>query len=104
LSAHARTYGNVRCQLMQVYVQKSINTTFPRSDSAVSGAELSHAVAPEKEGNMRSVDREAFVGPTPFCAIAGSIVVIEPTRNATTHRRVSFNFMNAPGKTRAPRS
>ena len=31
---------------MQVYVQKSTSTTFPRSPSAESGGVLSHAVAP----------------------------------------------------------
>ena len=44
-SAHARTYGTVRSQLMQVYVQKSTRTTLPCRSAAVSGPELSHAVA-----------------------------------------------------------
>ena len=38
-SAHARTCGRVRSQLMQVKVEKSTRTTFPRSDFGVSGSE-----------------------------------------------------------------
>jgi len=62
-------------------------------------ATLSHAVAPEKEGNVRSVNRDAAVGPTAFCAIAGRAVAIEPTRNATARGTVGFSFMRAAGKT-----
>jgi hypothetical protein len=40
----------VRSQLMQVYVQKSTSTTFPRRSSAVSGGELSQPVAASKPG------------------------------------------------------
>ena len=49
-SAQAFRYGSVRRQLMQVYVQKSIRTTFPWSPSGVSGGELSQPVAPASEG------------------------------------------------------
>src|SRR2546422_5764034 len=35
---------------MQVYVQKSMRTTFPRRPSAVNGCELSHSVAPPRDG------------------------------------------------------
>ena len=35
---------------MQVYVQKSTRTTFPRRPSGVSGSELSQPVAPSKPG------------------------------------------------------
>src|SRR5437016_7998080 len=48
-AAHARTYGTVRSQLMHVYVQKSTRTTLPCRSAAVSGGELSHAVAPTRE-------------------------------------------------------
>jgi hypothetical protein len=44
-------YGSVRSQLMQVYVQKSTTTTFPRSAAGVRGWEFSHPVAPASEGN-----------------------------------------------------
>ena len=51
LSAQALMYGSGRSELMQVYVQKSTSTTFPRSDLPVRGgvepaeraAELGHA-------------------------------------------------------------
>ena len=49
-SAHARTYASVRSQLMQVYVQKSTRTTFPRRTSGVSGSELSQPAAPSNAG------------------------------------------------------
>src|SRR4051794_30072959 len=39
---------------MQVKVQNSTSTGRPRSDSAVSGSELSHAVAPSSEGRWPS--------------------------------------------------
>src|SRR5690348_14691559 len=41
---HSLFCGNVRMQLMQVYSQKSIITTLPRSGSNVSGGELIHVV------------------------------------------------------------
>src|SRR5215218_9693692 len=43
-------YGSVRSQLMQVSVQKSTRTTWPRSSAGPSGLELSHSVAPPSEG------------------------------------------------------
>ena len=39
---------------MQVYVQKSTRTTFPRRPSGVSGSELSHPVAPSNPGRWVS--------------------------------------------------
>src|SRR6476620_1035202 len=39
---------------MQVYVQKSTRTTFPRRPSGVSGSELSQPVAPSKPGRWVS--------------------------------------------------
>src|SRR5687768_9619623 len=45
LFAHARTDGSVRSQLIHVYVQKSMSTTFPRRLAAVSGGVLIHVVA-----------------------------------------------------------
>ena len=35
---------------MQVSVQKSTSTTWPRSSAGPSGSELSHSVAPPSEG------------------------------------------------------
>src|SRR5439155_995808 len=46
---------------MQVYVQKSTRTTFPRRPSLVSGCELSHPVAPPGDGNSPSTGRRAMV-------------------------------------------
>src|SRR6266550_3681627 len=53
-SSHARTYGSVRSQLMQVYVQKLTTTTFPRRSLGSSCAELSQSVAPRSEGKCPS--------------------------------------------------
>src|SRR5687768_16675195 len=50
-SAQARTYGSVRSQLMQVYVQKSTSTTLPRSAEAVRGGEFSHSFALSREAS-----------------------------------------------------
>src|SRR6267143_2346203 len=61
LSAHPRTWGSERSQLMQVYVQKSTRTTFPRRSALVSGCELSHPVAPPREGNSPSTGNGAMV-------------------------------------------
>src|SRR5580765_3606358 len=55
-AAHARTYGTVRSQLMQVYVQKSTRTTLPCRSAAVSGGELSQAVAPPSEARSLALD------------------------------------------------
>src|SRR5215217_8801698 len=43
-------YGSVRSQLMQVSVQKSTRTTWPRRSAGPSGSESSHSVAPPSEG------------------------------------------------------
>lgn len=43
-------YGCVLLQLIQEYVQKSINTTFPRSHWSVSGSELIHSATPTISG------------------------------------------------------
>src|SRR6185369_16892513 len=62
LAAQARTYGSVRSQLTHVNVQKSTRTTFPRSPSAVSGGELSHAVAPRRDGKLPSIGSREDAG------------------------------------------
>src|SRR5215469_12421987 len=49
-ASQARTYGSWRRQLMHVYVQKSIKTTFPCRSAFFNGSELSHPVAPSREG------------------------------------------------------
>jgi hypothetical protein len=49
-SAQARTCGSTRWQLMQAKVQKSTNTTLPRSDWSASGDEFNqegNALTPE---------------------------------------------------------
>src|SRR4051812_29379277 len=56
-SYHAFTNGSARRQLMQEYVQKSTTTTLPRRPSAVSGAELSHSVAPSSGGSVPCTGR-----------------------------------------------
>src|SRR5262249_9349037 len=43
---------------MQVYVQKSVRTTFPRRSAVVSGGELSQPVAPSKPGTWPSTGNE----------------------------------------------
>ena len=43
-------YGSVLLQLIQVYVQKSISTTFPLKPAKVSGCVLSQPVAPLSDG------------------------------------------------------
>src|SRR4051812_24641940 len=44
---------------MQVYVQKSTSTTFPRSAAGVSGREFSHVVASASDGNVPSTGSRA---------------------------------------------
>src|SRR5450631_980663 len=69
---------------MQVYVQKSIRTTFPRSPAVVNGGELSHPVAPLREaispstGNFKDVATllscaKAALGAT--IALANSVAI-----------------------------
>src|SRR5438552_3949276 len=57
--AQARRYGRVRSQLMQVKVQKSTATTWPRKPAGVRGGELSHAFAPVKAGRLPSIGNSA---------------------------------------------
>jgi hypothetical protein len=45
----------VRRQLMQVYVQKSTNTIFPRTADVLNGGELIHSIAPSSGGNSPSI-------------------------------------------------
>src|SRR6476646_2940789 len=72
--AHAPTYGNVRSQLMQVYVQKSTSTTLRCRSVAVSGGELSQAVAPPSEA--RSLALNGLNGFTVSICITESLVPI----------------------------
>src|SRR5439155_25745998 len=78
-SAHARTYGTVRSQLMQVYVQKSTRTTLPCRSAAVSGAELSQAVARPSEA--KSLALESRNGFTVIVCITESLVPIHAPAN-----------------------
>src|SRR5262245_9978574 len=52
---------------MQVYVQKSTSTTFPRRASGVRGWELSQPVAPSKPGKWPSIGNSAV--PTCRCLL-----------------------------------
>ena len=61
-SAQARTYGSVRSQLMQVYVQKSTSTTLPRRPAALNGGAFSHPVAPASEGMLPSTGNWTAAG------------------------------------------
>jgi hypothetical protein len=47
---------------MQVYVQMSARTTLPRRPAGVNGGELSHAVAPPRDGNSPSTGSRAGAG------------------------------------------
>src|SRR5262249_10184673 len=53
-SAHARTYGSVRIQLMHVYVPKLTSTTWSRRSAGVSGVAGRQAVAPSQGGRRPS--------------------------------------------------
>src|SRR4029077_1641892 len=57
---------------MQVYVQTSTRTTFPRRLAAVNGGELSHSVALLSEDNSPSLTDCAFAG----ISLAGVILCI----------------------------
>src|SRR5882762_11140513 len=69
---------------MQVYVQKSMRTTFPRSPAALNGAELSHLVARPRESNSPSLGEwkaagvrrctSAFAEPNPSSWVAAMAV------------------------------
>src|SRR5712692_8489040 len=69
-SAHPRTYGSVRNQLMHVYVQNWTSTTLPLRPPGANGGELSHPVAPSKDGNMLSTGSSSSPDPTPWCRAA----------------------------------
>src|SRR5215510_11011449 len=77
-AAHARTYGTVRSQLMQVYVQKSTRTTLPCRSAAVRGGELSQAVAPPSEAKLALDGRNGF---TVIICITESLVPIHAAPN-----------------------
>src|SRR5271165_1819242 len=57
-AAQSLKYGNGRIELMQVYVQKLISATFPRSDLWLNGTELSHPMPPSRSGIAPSSLRE----------------------------------------------
>src|SRR5262245_61706719 len=54
VSAHARTEGMWRSQVMERYVQTSMRTTLPRRSAGVSGFELIHGPPPSNEGSVPS--------------------------------------------------
>src|SRR5450830_359367 len=58
-AAQALTYGKLRRQLMQEYVQKSTSTTLPFRLAAVSGGEFNHCTAPSSGGSGPSDGRTA---------------------------------------------
>src|SRR5215831_14629311 len=61
LAAQFLRYGSGRNELMQVYVQKLIRTTFPRSSFVFKGTELSHPIAPPKSRKRPSLCEAAAV-------------------------------------------
>src|SRR5262245_64652866 len=74
-------YGGGRSELMQVYVQKSTSTTFPRSAFALKGGELSQPIAPRRSGTSPSSARagrpalpHAITRGTLAAAMAGSAI------------------------------
>src|SRR5689334_14041552 len=85
-------YGSERCQLMQVYVQKLINTTLPRTLCGVSGGELSQALAPSNDGSMPSIGSgcmriDLACGARSWaCNTGPAAVVIASTRVAASDR------------------
>src|SRR4249920_1182389 len=93
LAAHARTYGTVRSQLMQVYVQKSTRTTLPCRSAAVTGGELSQAVAPPSEA--RSLALDGLNGFTVSICITESLV--------PTHAPASDSAANPKNRRRSCR-
>src|ERR1700722_9315384 len=81
-SFHALIYGNVRRQLIQEYVQKSIRTTLPCRDASVRGGELIQAVAPERSavGDVLAAEPAAAIIAL-FPDIAGwlpAVIAFEP--------------------------
>src|SRR6185369_4441 len=80
-SAHALMYGSGRSELMQVYVQKSTSTTFPRSDLPVSGSELSQPSAPPSSG-MRPSSARAGCSALPSAPSAATVTPIAGSRDS----------------------
>ncbi len=77
LTDHARTYGSVRSQLMQVYVQKLTTTTFPNSCEGASRGELSHSVARPMAASSRGTSSCASAVPSmPNCEAAIVIAAV----------------------------
>src|ERR1700733_6694608 len=72
-AAQAFMYGSSRRLLMHEYVQKLTNTTFPRSDLLLNGAELSHATAPSKSGIRSSSPVPDAIAATPKMRAAAPI-------------------------------
>jgi hypothetical protein len=70
---------------MQEYVQKSTNTTLPRSDAAVSGGEFNQSTPPESEGNVASTGSASAAG-IPFGFIRRIVVAV--CRRLSAHHRL----------------
>jgi hypothetical protein len=68
---------------MHEYVQKSTNTTFPRSRSVVSGAELIHALMPWISGACGYVCEVVVL--TPLRCASWSFAVALPSMRSCTH-------------------
>src|SRR5829696_6817565 len=84
---------------MQVYVQKSTATTRPRRPSVVSGGELSHPVAPSREGILPPGARRPGAQPGPRTASRmvssrdGLVSMTRssvPLRGGLAHRRAQW--------------
>src|SRR5712671_622172 len=86
---------------MHVYVQKSTTTTLPRKASGVSGCELSHVMAPAREGSVPSMGsgcaRIVMVCMGRSCA-SDSSDAKETANNAAAKSRC--DFMTAPKRGR----
>src|SRR5438046_7506512 len=91
---------------MQVYVQKSTTTTLPRKASGVSGCELSHVMAPAKEGRVPSIGsgcaRIVMVCMGRSCASDSIGVATEAANIAAAKNRCDFMMGSQARKARAP--
>ena len=86
---------------MHEYVQKSITTTLPRRESRVSGAELSHAIAPLKAGMGPSSSRtseESAAGTATIPGFSGPNVLIKCASAWEVFRKENFvsRFVSHP--------
>jgi len=72
---------------MQVYVQKSTRTTFPRSDSPVNGAEFSQPIAPPRSGISPS---SAKAGRPPVPSALSTATIAAPIAGSAASPMISI--------------